>query len=165
MAKGFTVSKNVKIFLIILFALLVITLLLSFLTKKEKYINNDEVIGYETNNSFASLEGFENTPNDTAIVYLFHAKWCGHCQEYLNKKDSKTNKNVFETVSSMPELKSYTFKSLDFDENKELATKFGVNSFPTIIKVISSKDKQSVVKTFEGNRDNIQEIVDFVKSA
>lgn len=157
--------KNVKTLIVILFALILIVFLLSLITKKERYVNSSTVDGYDKSfYSFASLEGFENAPENTKTIYLFHAKWCGHCQEYLNKKDPKTNKNVFETISTMSELKAYTFKALDFDENKELATKFGVNSFPTIIKVITVKDKEPVVKVFEGDRDNVQQIVDFVKS-
>lgn len=165
MAKqAFKITKNVKTFFIIFAAVAIIVGLLSLLSRRERYVNGKNVNGYDSLSfSYASLEAFANEP--VATVYLFHASWCGHCQEYLKKKDPKTNKNVFETVSAMEDLKAYEFKMLDFDENKELASKYGVNSFPTIIKVTTPKNKAPIVKVFEGNRDDIKQIVDFVKSA
>lgn len=91
-------------------------------------------------------------------ILLFHASWCKYCVEYL-KDTSHDGKNAFDAASAKLQGK-VEFDKPDFDENKELANKYGISSFPTIVGVSSSGD----VKPFSGDRDNVNAIVDFAKS-
>ena len=99
-------------------------------------------------------ENFDNNTPKLQIA-LFKAEWCGHCTNYLKS-------NVFNDAytKAKDQYPGVVFITYDFDSNKELASKYNVNSFPTIIAVDS--DGKYLTK-FNGDRTNTDELVKFVK--
>jgi thiol-disulfide isomerase/thioredoxin len=85
-------------------------------------------------------------------VVLVHASWCQHCVDYISsKKFDAANAKIGSQVS---------FEKLDYDENKDLAKKYGVSSFPSIVGISTNGS----VKQFEGNREDINALVAFASS-
>jgi len=88
-------------------------------------------------------------------VTLIHANWCGHCTRYLPKWN--------DSISSILQKNGIQAGQLEqSDSNFESLSKIDgtpVRGFPTLkVKV------NNIEKEFNGNRDNAQEIVDFVKT-
>lgn len=106
------------------------------------YMSNGKVEQYQSNN---------------IKIYLFYATWCGHCHKYLES-------NIF--MTTFDEIKktnaNVTFEMIDFDKNKELANKYNVSSFPSII---SASSDGTFIKEFSGNRNNKEELKEFVKES
>lgn len=103
-------------------------------------------------------ESFETRQQDVKTVALFHATWCGHCKDY-NKS------GVFERTSDIcskdETLKNkVVFKKYEYDENKDLANKCGINAFPTII-IMDSKNKK--IAEFEGDIYSSTKLIEFAK--
>ena len=91
-------------------------------------------------------------------VIIVHASWCKYCNDYLSN-ESYNGKNAFDAAATEVGDK-VQFEKMDFDENKELASQYGVNSFPSIVGV----DTNNNVRTFSGNRDDVSALVDFANS-
>lgn len=89
-------------------------------------------------------------------ICLFKAEWCGHCRELLK---AGTFNNAYESIKDKPEYKDVVFVTYDFDQNKALAEKYNINSFPSIIAI--DKDG-NLVKNFEGNRNSQDDLIKFV---
>jgi len=89
-------------------------------------------------------ENFEMDPkSDASYLVLFFAPWCGHCKRFMEGKDS-----IWEQLKKKhgnPE--DVKFDQVNCDEEEEVAKKFNIKSFPTILKI--KKDK---VTPFEGDR-------------
>ena len=88
-------------------------------------------------------------------VTLIHANWCGHCTRYLPKWNDSISSILQENGIQAGQLEQS-------DSNFESLSKIDgtpVRGFPTLkVKV------NNIEKEFNGNRDNAQEIVDFVKT-
>jgi thiol-disulfide isomerase/thioredoxin len=102
-------------------------------------------------------ETFAEEKNKPKVV-IVHASWCKYCVEYLSGT-THNGKSTFDAAAEKVGNK-VDFEKLDFDENKELANKYGASSFPTIIGVSSSGD----VKQFDGDRDDLNAVVSFANS-
>lgn len=89
---------------------------------------------------------------------LFHANWCKYCVEFL-ANTSHNGKNAFDAAADKLQGK-VEFEKLDVDENKDLATKYGVSGFPTIVGITSSGSS----KQFQGDREDVNAIVAFANS-
>lgn len=82
---------------------------------------------------------------DNAVrVCLFYATWCPHCEKYLES-------GVFDKAYSNTKSanSNVVFEKIDYEQNKNMAAKYGVNSFPTIIAVDTNGKK---ISTFKGDR-------------
>ena len=89
-------------------------------------------------------------------ICLYKATWCSHCNRYLQ---SHVFEDTYDSVKG--KYNDVVFVTYDFDENKKLAEKYNVNSFPTIIAV----DKNgNLLDTFEGDRNNKDELMRFVEA-
>lgn len=99
-------------------------------------------------------EKFDNSGPKLQIA-LFKAEWCGHCRTFLKS-------NVFDDAyaKAKDQYPGVVFVTYDFDSNKELASKYNVNSFPTIIAI--DGDGNYLTK-FNGDRTSTDELVKFVK--
>ena len=88
-----------------------------------------------------SVEGFDD---GSSTLRIFHVDWCPHCKDAVPEfeKLAESNKTVkgkeVEYVKVNPE---------ETEQNKELASKFGVDGYPTIILTTGGKDI-----TFQGER-------------
>jgi thiol-disulfide isomerase/thioredoxin len=89
-------------------------------------------------------------------ICLYKAEWCGHCRELLK---AGTFNSAYESIKDKPEYKDVVFVTYDFDENKALAEKYNINSFPSIIAV--DKDG-NLLNNFEGNRNSKDDLIKFV---
>lgn len=101
-------------------------------------------------------ELFQNSP---VRICLFYATWCPHCEKYLSHP-SKPFDKAGDLASKS--TNGVVFEKIDYEQNKNLANKYDVNSFPSII-AISSDGKK--IADFEGNRMNPEELVVFAKQA
>lgn len=106
-------------------------------------------------NNMPPKEPYENEPN--LKICLYKASWCGHCTKYL---ESGVFESTFDSIKTKPEFKDVVFVTIDFDENKDLAEKYGVNSFPSII-AIDRNGK--LLSQFEGDRYKKEDLIGFVK--
>ena len=78
---------------------------------------------------------------------LYHAKWCGHCRNAMN--DFKKLHGIFgENKGITLNKKNVKVELIDVDQNKELAAKYGVNSFPTL-KLVKEDNK---IEEYNGDR-------------
>lgn len=98
-------------------------------------------------------EAFSSEPK--LKICLYKASWCSHCTKFVQS-------NIFEDVYADVKGKydDVVFATYDFDENKKLAEKYNINSFPTIIAV----DKNGkLLDTFDGDRNKKDELMRFVE--
>jgi thioredoxin-like negative regulator of GroEL len=89
-------------------------------------------------------------------ICLYKAVWCLHCTRYLKS-------NVFDDTYADVKGKynDVVFTTVDFDQNKQLAEKYNVNSFPTIIAVDADG---KLIDTFDGDRSKKEELMKFVEA-
>lgn len=87
--------------------------------------------------NYSNVEKFND---NTTKVLLFHATWCGHCKKYEQSGVfDKTSKNSPNNVQ---------FIKYDYDTNTELAGKYNIQAFPTIISVDGTGQ---IIDTFKGD--------------
>lgn len=103
-------------------------------------------------------ESFADGDTSKPKVVLVHASWCKYCVEYLSSK-SQNGKNTFDAAADQLNGK-VDFEKLDYDENKELANKYGVSGFPAIVGI----ERNGTVKPFNGDREDKSALVAFAKS-
>jgi thioredoxin-like negative regulator of GroEL len=84
------------------------------------------------------------------------SEYIKHCQSYLKS-------NVFDDTYADVKGKynDVVFTTVDFDKNKQLAEKYNVNSFPSIIAVDADG---KLLDTFNGDRSNKAELMKFVEA-
>lgn len=96
----------------------------------------------------------ETFENDVKVA-LFHATWCGHCVKYLASGNFEKAEKKVQGSNSNVEFVKY-----DYDKNKDLAEKYNVSSFPTIIGLVGEKTYK-----FYGDRNNVNHIQFFIEKA
>ena len=78
---------------------------------------------------------------------IFHAEWCGHCRNAMN--DFKKLYGIFgENKGIRLNNKNIKVELIDVDQNKDIAVKYGVNSFPTL-KLVKEDNN---VEEYNGDR-------------
>lgn len=97
-------------------------------------------------------ESFSQSPSKVRIC-LFYAEWCPHCTKYLQS-------GVFESVANdtMSQRKDIIFETIDYEQNKNLANKYNINGFPTIVSIDSQGNK---IKEFQEDRYNADKLQKF----
>lgn len=127
-----------KLFKVVLLLLLILVLSLIVL-----YLFKNKII----------IDKFENNKN--IKIVLVHATWCGHCKKYRQTKifDEKLPNKL----KNNDKYANVIIQELDYDEHKDFAEKYNINSFPTILIIKDDKDYK-----FKGNRDNIDELILFI---
>jgi len=76
-------------------------------------------------------------------IIIFFAPWCPHCKNMMDGEDSLWEK----LKQKHGQRKDLVIDQVNCDEQPDLATKFGIKGFPTIMKI-----KKDIVETFEGDR-------------
>lgn len=87
---------------------------------------------------------------------LFHATWCKHCKRLMP---------VWDVVSKRSDIADWA--AVDVDAQPEVAQKYGVASFPTLLRIWRRRDgapESESVARFEGDRTE-EAILDFARSA
>lgn len=107
---------------------------------------------------YGSMEMFQEA---MPKVILFHASWCGYCQEYLSKNVEGSDKNTFDTTAERTDVKGIKFEKVDADEDPKLTAKYGIKGFPTIVGVNAEGEKVGV---YEGDRYDMDDLASFAKS-
>jgi len=72
----------------------------------------------------------ETVKNNTAVALDFYADWCGPCQTLLPTVHKLADEFEGEV----------TVRKINVDQNRELATKFGVRSIPTLVYLHNGKE-------------------------
>jgi thiol-disulfide isomerase/thioredoxin len=151
----FHLSKNTKNILVVIFALVAVLAIVSYFTQNKTTNNSPSSIydinGINENTSYSSFEGYEDKQKPK--VMLFHATWCGHCEQYLSS-------GIFDKIAQHPESQKVSFEKFDADKHEDMREKYDVTSFPTILGLNSQGEKVS----FDGNRNSVEELVAFAKS-
>jgi thiol-disulfide isomerase/thioredoxin len=151
----FHISKNTKKVLLVVLALVVVLVAISYFAPRST--NNSPHSIYDVNgvdeikSSYGSFEGFKN--KDTPKVMLFHATWCGHCEQYLNS-------GIYEKTAESPDVQGIAFEKFDADKNGSMVEKYDVTGFPTILGLNAQGEKV----VFEGNRNSMDDLIKFAKS-
>ena len=115
------------------------------------------IIGMYFYFSHSVKESFTDNNND-CIVRMFYVNWCGHCKK--TKPDFQTfmQQNNNTTVNG----KKVKVEMIDCEENKQnadLASKFNVKGYPTIVAVVNGQPQQ-----FNGSDRSVQGLNDWLKS-
>lgn len=86
---------------------------------------------------------------DILILKLFYVDWCGHCKAFKPTWNKLKNKKISHVK----------FKDINCETNKEIASKEGIEGFPTI-RLYNSNDE--LVQELEGERniDNIMNLIE-----
>lgn len=108
------------------------------------------------------VDRFEEAAAPRATLKLFHATWCPHCVNYLKPKDGSEPVWTVRLPAALKKanMTDVKLESIDYDKNKELANKYHVNGFPSIV----GENAKGEVKKFEGNRDSVEELIQFAKA-
>lgn len=99
-----------------------------------------------------SFEAFENQDHKGKMMVLFYAPWCGHCKKMMPEWDQFMEESKDGDVMVV---------KVNADEDKELAEKHGVKSFPTI--KFYSNGLDSEAEEYDGNR-TASAFMEFVKN-
>lgn len=146
---SFKLPRNIKPIIYFAAAIIIIILLIVLLSPRKKYTGN---AAPKSLGGYAAFERFENSIKGKLM--LFHADWCPHCKEYEKA-------GTFDKLSTDTRLSHIAFEKIDVDQKADVAAKYGVPSFPTLVLADAKGDKLGV---FEGNRNDIDEIIKFVNS-
>lgn len=106
---------------------------------------------YIVSNGGFVREGFNVENNSTAKLKLFYADWCGHCTKFKPIFEGEL-KNLVKSLKIPVKL-----EAIDCDKNPEVAKKYGVSGFPTLILEVNNK----LIK-YDRQRD-AQNIIKFIK--
>ena len=89
-----------------------------------------------------------NDYKTTPILFLFSAKWCGHCHHFMPTFEKLRREYV--------DKKKLKVLNIDEEKNRDLVEKYGIEGFPTI-KLYDGKE----LHEYTGGRDinNIREYV------
>jgi len=103
-----------------------------------------------TRNSISGYKTVESSPSETKLdnvsnqsVLIFHAPWCGHCRRAMPDflEAARRTDGTIVLINT------------DDPKSKDLVKKYGITSFPTIIRASGEK--------YNGTRD-ANSLVDFV---
>ena len=120
----------------------ILFLLLISLSTSAKYPKENNVIVLTDSTFRKALDEFQN------LMVLFYAPWCGHCKKFHPE---------YEKAASSLQKENIFLAKVDAESNKNLATQYQIESYPTI-KVFIKKREYS----YEGER-NEESVIDFMR--
>lgn len=109
---------------------------------------------YHPSIAIPRYEHFEDAarPSPKCSLKLFYADWCGHCQRFKPVFDGELSDAV--KKEGLP----CTLEKIDCDKNADMAKKYNIKGFPTLI---FENEKNDVVE-YQGER-TADAIVKFLK--
>jgi protein disulfide-isomerase A6 len=109
---------------------------------------------YHPSIAIPRYEHFEDAtrPSPKCSLKLFYADWCGHCQRFKPVFDGELSDAV--KKEGIP----CTLEKIDCDKNSDMAKKYNIKGFPTLI---FENEKNDVVE-YQGER-TADAIVKFLK--
>ena len=109
--------------------------------------------------NFASKEHFDTSADIADLkIALFKADFCGHCKDYLR---SNVFEDTYTTIKGKDNFRGVVFVTYDYDQNKQLAEQYNIESFPSIIAIDGAGN---MLNTFDGDRYNKEDLVKFVEA-
>ena len=132
----------------ILGLLLILLVICKYKNKSVSELFKDTIgiSGLDSTTSQANNVGNNSSGNQILFVY---ADWCGHCQAF------KPEWNKFEKICKEG---GNTCKAINGDENQELAKKYNIEGYPTILKCDKDGNK---IEEYGGPR-SAQGLADFL---
>ena len=96
-------------------------------------------------------EHFYGGDVSNAKLKLFYADWCGHCKRFKPVFDGELKQLV--SSSNIP----VKLEAVDCDRNPQMASKYNVSGFPTLILEVNNKPIE-----YQGQRKS-ENIIQFIK--
>lgn len=96
-----------------------------------------------------SEQTFDEIIAEGVTVAFFHASWCSNCEE---------QRPAFESASESEELNFATFIEIEYEDNKDINSKYNVPGFPTMVFFKDNEETDRLV----GKGHSEQEIKDIV---
>lgn len=115
---------------------------------QEEYINLAPDIAIRP---YSNIESFYGGERGNAKLKLFYADWCGHCKRFKPVFDGELKSLV--SNSKIP----VELEAIDCDKNPQIASKYNVSGFPTLILEVNNKPIE-----YQGNRSS-ENIIGFIK--
>lgn len=113
------------------------------------------------NKNLANVEKFGPSSIPDVTVALFYADWCGHCKKY---KESKVFDETSKKINADPTLNGKVlFIQYDYDQTKDFANKYNIQSFPSIISI--QKSNGPIISTFNDDIYNSDKLISFAKTS
>lgn len=133
-------------------ALILLSLFLSNYNEKANVSRqNNAPEPYHPSIAIPRYEHFEGTARKCSLK-LFYADWCGHCQRFKPVFDGELSDAV--KKEGLP----CSLEKVDCDKNPDMAKKYNIKGFPTLI---FENEKNDVVE-YQGER-TADAIVKFLK--
>tara|TARA_B100000902_G_C27094031_1_gene805321 strand:+ start:346 stop:807 length:462 start_codon:yes stop_codon:yes gene_type:complete len=138
-------SNIKKNFYLIIFSFIsaVILVIIAYYVYKNNIINKIKP-EYVENKEFIN----KNLESGSVDLYYFFTKWCPHCSNA-----TPIWEDLKETTPTMNNVK-INYISVDCEKEKELAEKFNIEGYPTIILI--NKDKQKIEYDAKPNKETLE---------
>ncbi len=109
-------------------------------------IKSDQVEYFDHHDEHDEMEGLdlEEFSNNNVIIRMFYVDWCGYCKK-AKPGYMQFMKQYNDTQISGKNVRVEMVNCEENDANAQLAAKFGVKGYPTIIAVVDGKKE-----TYEG---------------
>lgn len=134
-------------------AIIIICLVLWYISSRRNMMNFMSVSQMAPMEPFAEKKPVSESQDQMKVV-LFFAPWCPHCKNLMAGDDS-----IWEKLKRKHgHRRNLQLDQVNCDEQPDLATKFGIKGFPTILKF-----KKDGVAEFSGDR-TLEALEGFVDS-
>ncbi|MDA7573836.1 thioredoxin domain-containing protein [bacterium] len=121
-------------------------------------IKSGQVEYFEENSDFSEEMEMEGFSNNDVVIRMFYVDWCGYCKK-AKPGYMQFMKNYNESTHSGKNVRVEMINCEENEANAQLAAKFGVKGYPTIIAVVNGEKK-----TYEGADRSENGFVSWLKS-
>jgi thiol-disulfide isomerase/thioredoxin len=142
-------ATNTKIIMGIIGAIIIVIICILIYRIYNTSKNNMSGGNYSHQNNFTD---YKSSGDTSSKIVLFYAPWCGHCKKLMEGDNA-----VWQQLKSKYSKTNQNFDEINSDEMPEVANKFGVKEFPTILKI-----KSTGVEKYTGDR-SLESLDKFIK--
>ena len=97
-----------------------------------------------------SLDAFKADIKEGSTVVFYFASWCSVCEEF---------RPTVESVQQNDEVNSVKFLEVEYDDNRDVFTDQGVNSFPQLLIYKDGLEQKRLI----GKNHSESEVLDAIK--